>query len=110
MTNMLTKVTLINRDGDEADIISDPLLNKGYDNIDRRVQALSATREQVRVPFDTLQFVFLKSDGKAVRVYKNLSPEYWEFTDIFFTFDTSISQLHLASPDGATVMIYLGGV
>lgn len=106
---ILIKVRLIDQDGDEADVIGEPILSRGYANLTRRVQTLSATKEQIRVPFDTIQFVYIKSNGKDVNLYKNLSPEWLTFDQVYLAFDVDISQLHLKSDDGAVVEMFIGG-
>lgn len=56
----------------------------------------------------TIQFIYIVSD-EELRIYKNLSPEYWLSGKVFLIFDTEIAQLALMATAAASVYIYLGG-
>lgn len=55
-----------------------------------------------------IQFIYIVS-SEELKIYKNLSPEYWISGKVFVIFDTEIRQLALTATAAASVYIYLGG-
>jgi len=109
MGDILTRVIIIDSDGDEADTLKDLVLHRSYtDQFRQTVTLVAGTKTAIHIPFADIQFVFLRTSA-TTRVYKNLSPESHEFSTLFFEFDTSFSQLNLMSPDGATVQVFVAG-
>lgn len=104
------QLIIIDRAGDQANRHSPVYQRRGYDETYETQVALTANvKKDVKVPFDTIEHVFINANGNTVRVYQNLSPEYWQVTYAFLAFDCEISQLHLLATADCTVTVFAGG-
>lgn len=104
------QLLIIDRVGDQANRHSPVYQRRTYDETYEATIALAANvKKDVKVPFDTIQFVFVDAGNNTIRVYRDLSPEYWEVTYAFLAFDCSITQLHLLATADCTVTLFVGG-
>lgn len=104
------QLIIVDREGDQANRYSPIYQRRAYDETYQAQIALTANvKKDVQVPFGTIQHVFINANGNTIKVYKNLSPEYWQVKYAFLAFDSSITQLHLMATADCTVTIFVGG-
>jgi len=105
------QATLVNRNNDEARRNDHKWLRRSFAAEWQATVTLEAnTRTAIEPGFNTIQFLYVRVTSVTdVYVYKNRSPEYWSFDRVFVALDTSIEQLSLMAPAGATVYVYVGG-
>lgn len=104
------QVLIIDREGDQADRHTPLYQRQTYTNWQKmRLSLAAGTKTEVRVPFDTIEFLYIETAGSSVQVFKDLSAESWSVDESLLAFDVSISQLHLQAAAAATVTLFLGG-
>lgn len=104
------QLIIIDRSGGQANRHSPVYQRSAYDETyETRIALTANVKRDVKVPFDTIQLVFIDADDNTVRVYQGLSPEYWQVTHAFLAFNCSITQLHLMATEDCTVTIFVGG-
>jgi len=107
------QLNLIDRQGDQAVANDAKWQRRAFTaNWIATLNLLENIKTAIDPGFDTIQFVYVRvtSDTPVtVRVYKNMSPEYWPVDRAFIAFDTDIEQLSVMAEEDATIYIYVGG-
>lgn len=106
-----TVITSFDVDGEEADRIHRSYRRRSYTSEYRSPAFVvpAAVRTTITVPFDTIQYIHIETD-ETLRVYRNLSPEYWTVGDTFLVFDlTDVTQVSVYAADEATLYVHIAG-
>lgn len=90
--------------------VDEIFLHSAYaEGVRQEIDLQAGVKVDVAMQFSAVRMVYIKTDGNAVRVYKNRSPEYWEISKCWLAWDVDTSRISLMSPSGATVTVMLWG-
>ena len=100
----------ITRDGTLPDV-GNQWLSSDFDLVFEQTIVLSATKTEIRHHLSSIEFVYVEviSGSDSVYLYKNLSPESWQFDDFFIAAVTDLDQLALSADGAVTVRLFLAG-
>jgi hypothetical protein len=111
--SLQTRVTLRRySDGTELNAIDDRFVRRDYDRWEELDMDLTTVKSEVVTNLSAIEFVYIRRTGDeaTVSVYKNLSPESWDFDDVFMVFPAdSLTNLSLEASVDTTVHIYMAG-
>lgn len=101
-------------DGDEVAYPPDMFLRRDY-TVYQEYQAMpltSGTKTDIDTILTDIEYVYVRRTGDAatLSLFKNLSPESWEFNDGFLLIEgENIDSLAIQSDASTTVYIYIAG-
>lgn len=98
-------------DGSELPPIDDTFLRRDYDTWQEIKLDLTSTRQEVKTSISNIQFIYAKVVGDTtVSIYRNLSPECWEFDTIFVAFEVgNCTNLSFKSAADTALYLYIAG-
>ena len=93
--------------------IDDIFLRRDYDKTAQLVVSLTAgvkTEVQTHVPTIEFLYVGVTTSDATINLYRNLSPEWWEFKNGVLIFEvTNCDRISFKSNIDAEITIYAGG-
>ena len=100
----------ITRDGDLPDV-GNQWMRRDFDLVFEQTVTLSTSKTEVKHHLSSIEFIYIEitSGSDSVYVYKNLSPESWQFDDFFIAAVTDLEQLSLSAGGAVTVRLFLAG-
>ena len=107
-----TRVTIRRfSDGTELPHVDDPFLRRDFDKWQEIILDLTSTRQEVQTSIDIIQYIYAKVVGDAtVSIYRNLSPEYWEFDTIFLALEVeNCTSLSFRADTDTSLYLYIAG-
>lgn len=97
--------------GMELPHIDDTFSRRDFDKWQEITLDLTSTRQEVKTSIDTIQYIYAKVVGDAtVSIYRNLSPECWQFNTIFLALEVeNCTTLSFRSDTDTTLYLYIAG-
>ena len=98
-------------DGTELPHVDDKFLRRDYDKWQEITLDLTSVRQEVKTSISTIQYIYAKVVGDAtVSIYRNLSPEYWEFDTIFMALEVgNCTSLSFRADTDTSLYLYIAG-
>ena len=98
-------------DGRQLPDVDKRHIRRDYGLYDQRTVSVGTSRVSIDTAISDIQFLYVEVIGDAVvNLYKDNSPEWWEFTTTLLLFDIeSCSSISFKADTNATLYIFMAG-
>lgn len=99
-------------DGQQLPSVDESFVRRDYGFYEERTISIGTTRTTVDTAITDIQFIYAKVTGDAatVNLYKNMSPEWWEFDNTILLYDLSDCDTISFKADASTTLyLYIAG-